>query len=145
MTLETGNGVNPAVNLVPGQVVSTVRHPAVVCSLVLDGWLEFYIGRVTAIAETLFVAHAADLRVSFRHLTVTFVAGKIEGMVVTLVDDGFTFCLVAFRTHLVSGHFLRVLHGEAIAVLERGTGSNQNKGKAKQMKKGRCFFHSFLL
>lgn len=41
MTLETGNGVNPAVNLVPGQVVPAVRKPAVVFSLVLDGWLEF--------------------------------------------------------------------------------------------------------
>jgi hypothetical protein len=129
MTLKTGNGIDPAVNLVPRQVVSPVRKPAVVFSLVLDGWLEFYVSDVTAIAETLPVAHAADLGVPFRHHSVTVFCRKIEVMVVTLVNEGIGFCLVAFGAHLVSGNLLRVLHGEPIALLERGTGNNQEKAK----------------
>ena len=112
MTTVAGNGIKPAVNPVPAQVVTTVGHPAVVLSLVFNGGFQFRFQHMAVITKTLPVAHVTDLPVHSRHLTV--VVGEINRMVVTFIDNGFGLGLVTFCAHLVSRHLFEVLRRNGI-------------------------------
>jgi len=107
MAAVAGNGIKPAVNPVPTQVVSTMGHPPVVLRLVLNGGFQVRFQNMAVITETLLVAHVTNLPVHFRHLTM--VVGEINRMVVALIDNSFGFGFMTFCAHLVSRHLFGVL------------------------------------
>jgi hypothetical protein len=121
----TGNGINPAVNLVPAQVIPTMGHPAVVLSLVLNGGFQVRFQHMAVITKTLLVAHVTDLPVHSRHLTM--VLGEIERVIVTLKDNSFGLGLVTFCAHLGSRHLFGVLGRNGISRAHRGTGEKKDR------------------
>ena len=80
MAPKTRDGINPAVNAVPGQIVAAVRHPAVGASLIFNRGLQLSAGNMTVIAKTLLVAHIANPGTPTRLVAV--LVRKVNGVVV---------------------------------------------------------------
>lgn len=143
MAAVTGNGINPAVNLVPAQVIPTMGHSSIVLRLILNGGLQFRFQHMAVITKTVLVAHVTDWTVCSRHLTVIF--GEIDRMVVTFIDNGFGLGLVTFRAHLVSGHLFGMLGRNGISWGHGGTGKKKDHTAAEKNMKSVDFAHGSLL
>ena len=60
MTTETGRRIDPTIDAMATEVVTTVRHSAIGVGLVLKRWLQFNPRRVAVVAKTGLVAHGTD-------------------------------------------------------------------------------------
>ena len=129
MTPKTGDGINPAVNAVPGQVVAAVRHPAVGAGLIFNRGLQLSAGNMTVIAKTLLVAHIANPGTPARLVAV--LVRKVNGVVVPLKDNAALLSLMAFRAQFVSAHLVGVCHRNGISLLRKGTGEKDIEAKAQ--------------
>jgi hypothetical protein len=94
MAAEAGGGIHPAVDDVPGEIVSPVRHAAEIVCLVLEGRLEFHPGGVAVVAEARVMAHGTELLVLVGLLPMA--VGEVDGVVVTRIVQGFTAGVMAF-------------------------------------------------
>ena len=129
MTPKTRDGINPAVNAVPGQVVAAVRHPAVGAGLVFNRGLQLSAGNMTVIAKTLLVAHIADPGTPARLVAV--LVRKVNGVVVPLKDNAALLSLMAFRAQFVSAHLVGVSHWNGIPLLRKSAGEKDIEAKAQ--------------
>jgi len=129
VTPKTGDGINPAVNAVPGQVVAAVRHPAVGVGLIFNGGLQLSAGNMTVIAKTLLVAHIADPGTPTRFMAV--LVRKVNGVVVPFVDNAVVLSLMAFRAQVVSAHLVGVHRRNGIPLPKKGTGKEDKEAKAQ--------------
>jgi len=129
MTPKTGDGINPAVNTVPGQVVAAVRHPAVGAGLIFDRGLQLSAGNMTVIAKTLLVAHIANPATPARLVAV--LVRKVNGVVVPLKDNAVLLSLMAFRAQFVSAHLVGVSHWNGIPLLRNSAGEKDIEAKAQ--------------
>jgi hypothetical protein len=128
VTPKTGDGINPAVNAVPGQVVTAVRHPAVCIGLIFNRGLQLSAGNMTVIAKTLLVAHIANPGTPTRLVAV--LVRKVNGVVVPLKDNAVVLSLMAFRAQFVSAHLVGVSHWNGIPLLQKGAGKKDIEAKA---------------
>jgi hypothetical protein len=62
VTAETGSGINPPINPVPGKIITAMLGATIGIGLSSQGRFEFGIHRVAIVAETLLMAHGAELR-----------------------------------------------------------------------------------
>jgi len=129
MTPKTRDGINPAVNAVPGQVVAAVRHPAVGAGLIFNRGLQASAGNMTVIAKTLLVAHIANPGTPARLVAV--LVRKVNGVVVPLKDNAALLSLMACRAQVVSAHLVGVYHRNGISLLRKGTGEKDIEAKAQ--------------
>ena len=125
MTPKTGDGINPAVNAVPGQVVAAVGHPAVGVGLIFNRGLQPSAGNMTAIAKTLLVAHIADPGTPARLVAV--LVRKVNGVVVPLKDNAVVLSLMACRAQVVSAHLVGVLRRNGIPLPKKGAGEKDRE------------------
>ena len=129
MTPKTGDGINPAVNAVPGQVVAAVRHPAVGVGLILDRGLQLSAGNMTVIAETLLVTHTANPGTPARLVAV--LVRKVNGVVVPFVDNAVVLSFMAFRAQVVSAHLVGVHRRSGIPLPKKGAGKEDGEAKTQ--------------
>jgi len=130
MTPKTRDGINPAVNAVPGQVVAAVGHPAVGAGLIFNRGLQLSAGNMTVIAKTLPVAHIADPGTPTRLVAV--LVRKVNGVVVPFVDNAAVLSLMAFRAQVVSAHLVGVRQRNGIPLLQNSAGEKDTEAKAQQ-------------
>jgi len=129
MAPKTRDGINPAVNAVPGQIVAAVRHPAVGASLIFNRGLQLSAGNMTVIAKTLLVAHIANPGTPTRLVAV--LVRKVNGVVVPLKDDAALLSLMACRAQVVSAHLVGVSHWNGIPLLRNSAGEKDIEAKAQ--------------
>ena len=129
MAPKTRDGINPAVNTVPGQVVATVRHPAVSVGLIFNRGFQLSAGNMTVIAKTLLVAHTANPGTPARLVAV--LVRKVNGVVVPFVDNAVVLSFMAFRAQVVSAHLVGVHRRNGIPLPKKGAGKEDREAKAQ--------------
>jgi hypothetical protein len=141
VTPKTGDGINPAVNTVPGQVVAAVRHPAIGVGLIFNRGLQLRADNMTVIAKTLLVTHIADTGTPTRHVAV--LVRKVNGVVVPLKDNAVVLSLMAFRAQFVSAHLVGVRQRNGIPLLKNGAGEKDIEAKTQPRTEGTYSLHGY--
>lgn len=143
MTPKARDGINPAVNAVPGQVVAAVGHPAVGVGLIFNRGLQLSAGNMTVIAKTLLVAHIADPGTPARHVAV--LVRKVNGVVVPLKDNAVVLSLMTFCAQVVSAHLVGVHQRNGIPLLKNGAGEKDIEAKTQPRTEGTYSLHGYSL